>query len=47
MARQKGTKNIVRTAEEKIEILNEYLINHVSLTKISKAKNIDITLLKR
>lgn len=47
MARPKGTKNIMRSPEEKVEILNEYLINHISLEQISKEKNIDLSLLKR
>lgn len=47
MGRPKGTKNIMRTPEEKEKILNEYLINHVSLEKISKEQNIDLSLLKR
>lgn len=47
MARPKGTKNIMRSPEEKVEILNEYLIKHISLEQISKEKNIDLSLLKR
>ena len=46
MGRPKGTKNIMRTPEEKEKILNEYLINHVSLEKISKEQNINLSLLK-
>ena len=47
MARPKGTKNIMRSPEEKVEILNEYLIKHISLERISKEKNIDLSLLKK
>ena len=46
MGRPKGTKNIMRTAEEKEKILNEYFINYKSLKQISIDCNIDLRLLK-
>jgi transposase-like protein len=47
MARPKGGKNNLRSAEEKESILNEYLENHESLIKVGRKYNIDISTLKR
>lgn len=46
MGRPKGTKNIMRTPEEKEEILNDNIIKHISLKTISQERNIDLRLLK-
>lgn len=46
MGRPKGTKNIMRSPAEKEKILNENLINHESLIKLSSKYNIDLRLLK-
>ena len=46
VGRPKGTKNVMRTAEEKEKILNEYFINYKSLKQISVEYNIDLRLLK-
>ena len=47
MGRPKGTKNTMRTAKEKEEILNEYLVNHESLIKLSSKYDISLGLLKK
>ena len=46
MSVKKGTKFVMRTADEKLEILYEYFIDHISLKEISNKYNINIGLLK-
>lgn len=47
MARPKGGKNNLRSAEEKENILKEHLENHESLIKVGHKYNIDISTLKK
>lgn len=47
LGRPLGTKNVMRTPEEKEKIVIEYLNGKVGLKKISESNNVEISILKK